>query len=104
MVLLFILASCRHCSFQSVFVGLLSSLVRFRAFSLAFFCLLLLLVFLLCAVFHKAPFNLNASFGVFSYTLYPVLFVVLFWLAFPSVSLLLVSFSGVVHMSQPVAG
>ena len=38
--------------------------------------------------------------GVFSDTLYPALLVVLFWLAFPSVSLLLVCFSGVVHMSQ----
>ena len=38
------------------------------------------------------------------YTLYPALVVVLFWLASPSVSLLLVCFSGVVHMSQPVAG
>ena len=39
-----------------------------------------------------------------SYIVYPALLVVLFWLAFPSVSLLLVCFSGVVHMSQPVAG
>ena len=38
------------------------------------------------------------------YTLYPALVVVLFWLASPSVSLLLVCFLGVVHMSQPVAG
>ena len=36
-------------------------------------------------------------------TLCPAL-VVLFWLAFPSVSLFLVCFSGVVHMSQAVAG
>ena len=61
-------------------------------------------MFWLCAAFHKAPLILNASFGVFSYTLYPAVLVVLFWLAFPSVSLLLVCFSGVVHMSQPVAG
>ena len=41
---------------------------------------------------------------VFSYTfLYPAVLEVLFWLAFPSVSLL-VCFSGVVYMSQPVAG
>ena len=40
----------------------------------------------------------------FSYTLYPAVLAVLFWLVFPSVSLLLVCFSGVVHMSQPVAG
>ena len=32
------------------------------------------------------------------------LFLWLFWLAFPSVSLLLVCFLGVVYMSQPVAG
>ena len=61
-----------------------------------------------CPAFHKAPLILNASFGVlffsFPYTLYPALLVVLFWLAFPRVSLLLVCFSGVVHMSQPVAG
>ena len=42
---------------------------------------------------------------VFSYNfLYPALLVVLFWLAFPSVSLFLVCFLGVIHMSQPVAG
>ena len=59
---------------------------------------------LLCAEFHQAPLILNASFGVFSYTLYPAVLVVLFWLVFPSVSLLSVCFSGVVHMSQTVAG
>ena len=42
---------------------------------------------------------------VFSYTfLYQTLLAVLFWLAFPSVSLFLVYFLGVVQMSQPVAG
>ena len=65
---------------------------------------LLLLVFWFCAAFHKASLILNASFGVFSYTLYPAVLVVLFWLVFPTVSLLLVCFSGVVHISQPVAG
>ena len=65
-----------------------------------------------CSAFHEAPLILNASFGffhffiiIFSYTfLYPALLLVLSYLAFPSVSLLLVCFSGVVHMSQPVAG
>ena len=72
-------------------------MLHFRAFSLAFS--VSLLVFLFCPVFHEAPLILNASFGCcFSYTfLYPALFVVLFWLAFPSVPLLLVCFSGVVH-------
>ena len=62
-------------------------------------------MFLFCPAFHKAPLILNASSGVFFpyIFLYPALLVVLFWLAFPSVSLLLVCFSGVVHMSQPVA-
>ena len=36
--------------------------------------------------------------------LYPALLVVLFWLAFPSVSLIIVCFSRVVHLTQPVAG
>ena len=67
-------------------------------------------MFLFCSAFHEAPLILNASFGGGvgwgggSYIVYPALLVVLFWLAFPSVSLLLVCFSGVVHMSQPVAG
>ena len=61
-------------------------------------------MFLLRAAFHQAPLILNASFGFFSYTLFPAARVVLFWLVFPSVSLLSVCFSGVVHMSQPVAG
>ena len=39
-----------------------------------------------------------------AYTLHPALLVVLFWIAFLSVSLFLVCFSGVVDMSQPVAG
>ena len=61
----------------------------------------------------KVPLILNASFvgagneGWWgeSYTfLYPALLVVLFWLAFLSVSLSVVCFLGVVHMSQPVAG
>ena len=50
---------------------------------------------------ERVPLILNASFGcVFPYTfLYPALLVVLFWLAFPtpSVSLLLLCFSGVVN-------
>ena len=41
--------------------------------------------------------------GFFSYTLYPVL-VVLFWLAFLSVSLFLMCFSGVVHIYITVCG
>ena len=63
-------------------------------------------MFLICSAFHEAPLILSASFGgVFSDTsLCPALVVVLFWLAFPSVSLLLVCFSGVVHMLQVVAG
>ena len=75
-------------------------MLNFRAFSLAFLYLLCLLVFLFCTAFHKVPLILNASFGVcFPYTsLYPALFMVLFWLVFPSVSLLLVCFSGVVHI------
>ena len=36
--------------------------------------------------------------------LYSALLVVLFWFAFLSVSVVLVCFLGVVHMSQPVAG
>ncbi len=66
----------------------------------------LLSPFLFCPAFHQVPLILNASLSVFfSYTfLYPALLVVLFWLAFPSVSLFLVCISGVVHMSQPVAG
>ena len=73
----------------------------------------MLLVFLFCPVFHQAPLILNASFGgggvvgggggLYTF-LYLALLVVLFWLAFPSVSLLLVCISWVVHMSQPVAG
>ena len=45
-----------------VFVGLLSSLnVYFRAFSLAIFYLaIVMLVFLFCSAFHKAPLILNA--------------------------------------------
>ena len=42
--------------------------------------------------------------GGVSYILYPAVLEVLFLLAFLSVSLFLVCFSGVVHMSQPVAG
>ena len=38
--------------------------------------------------------------GGVSYNLYPTLLVVLFWLAFLSVSLFLVCFLGVIHMSQ----
>ena len=41
--------------------------------------------------------------GSFTF-LYPVLLVILFWLAFLSVSLFLVCFLGVVLMSQPLAG
>ena len=68
-------------------------------------------MFLFCSAFHRAPLILNASLGEGkgggggSYTfLYPALLVVLFWLAFLSVSLFLVCFLEVVHMSQPVAG
>ena len=66
----------------------------------------LLSPFLFCPAFHQVPLILNASLSVFfPYTfMYPALLVVLFWLAFPSVSLFLVCISGVVHMSQPVAG
>ena len=80
-------------------------------------------MFWFCAAFHKAPLILNAFFCCFFFfffsfflffffffaffpyalILYPALLVVLFWLAFLSVSLPLVCFSGVVHMSQPVA-
>ena len=107
MVLLFLLAFCRFCSSKSGFCG---ASFQFECFILGLFLWpssvsLLLLLFLFCPVFDQAPLILNASFGEFSYSfLYPALFVVLFWLAFPSVSLLLVCFSGVVHMSQPVAG
>ena len=65
------------------------------------------------SVFHRASLILNASEvvrgggggggGWFTF-LYPALLVVLFWLAFLSVSLFLVCFLGVVLMSQPVAG
>ena len=66
-------------------------------------------MFLFCSTFHRAPLILNASFGGGvggggSYTVFPALLVVLFWLVFLSVSLFLVCFSWVVHMSQPVAG
>ena len=68
-------------------------------------------MFLFCAAFHKAPLILNASFGDGGgggYTfLCPAVLVVLFWLAFLSVSLfllILVCFLGVVYISQPVAG
>ena len=63
-------------------------------------------MFLFCAAFYKAPSILNASFvggagvGGVSYNLYPGLLVVLFWSAFLSVSLFLVCFLGVIHMSQ----
>ena len=61
---------------------------------------LLLLVFLFSLAFHKAPLILNASSFFFSDTFLCSALVVLFWLAFPGVSL---TFSGIVHMSQPVA-
>ena len=83
-------------------------MLHFRAFSLAFFYLAVFSVFCFCPVFHKASFNSECFLLelVFFHTpfLYPALLVVLFWVAIPSVSLLLVCFSGVVHMSQPVAG
>ena len=84
-------------------------MLHFSAFPLAFFCVAIVVsVFLFCPPFHNAPLILNAAsffLFLFAYTfLYPALLVVLFWLAFPSVSLLLVCFSGVVYMSQPVAG
>ena len=97
----------RLCSSQS---GFCRAPFQFERFILVLFpwpsSVYLLLVFLFCPAFHKAPSILNASFGVFFpyFFLYPALLVVLFWLAFPSVSLLLVCFLGVVHMSQPVAG
>ena len=74
----------------------------------------MLLVFLFCAAFHEAPLTLNASWvggyggggggGGTCTFLYPALLVAVFWLALLSVSLFLVCFLGVVHMSQPVAG
>ena len=54
-----------------------------------------------------APLILNACLGEGEgviHLLVPALLEVLFWLAFLSVSLFLVCFLGVVHMSQPVAG
>ena len=73
-------------------------------------------MFLFCSAFHKAPqFNSECFLGEKggggggggggSYTcLDPALLVVLFWLAFLSVSLFIVCFSGIAHNSQPVAG
>ena len=110
MVLLFLLAFCRLCSSQS---GFCRASFQFECFILGLFLWpssvsLLLLLFLFCPVFHQAPLILNDSFSVFFNFLYaflnPALFVVLFWLVFPSVSVLSVCVWGVVHMSQPVAG
>ena len=108
MVLLFILAFCRLCSSQS---GFYRAPFQFECFILGLFLWpssvsLLLLLFLFCPVFHQAPLIVNASFSVFFLYAFlnPALFVVLFWLVFPSVSVLSVCFWGVVHMSQPVAG
>ena len=70
-----------------------------------------IVVSVFCSAFHIAPLILIASFwgglggrGETYPFLYPALLVVLFWLAFPNVSLLIVCFFGVVHMSQPVVG
>ena len=81
-------------------------MLHFMAFSLAFFRLAVIVIVFVLSSVSSGSFNSECFLWcVFSYTfLYPALFVVLFWLAFPSVSLLLVSFSGVVHMSQLVAG
>ncbi len=79
-------------------------MVHFRVFSLAFFYVAIVVSVFVLLAFHRAPLILNAlgwgrgGGGVIH------LLVVLFWLAFLSVSLFLVCFSGVVHMSQPVAG
>ena len=95
-VLLFVLAFCRGLFFSEWFLlGLL--------FLWPSSIWLLLLVFLFCLAFHKAPLILNASFFFFSDTFLCSALLVLFWLAFRSVSLLIVCFSGIVHMSQPVA-
>ena len=89
-----------------VFIGFHSDL---NASFQGFFCGLLqpscccYLVILLCLAFHQAPSILNASFGLFSgIFLCPAHLVVLFWLALLSVSLFLIllCFSGVVHMLQ----
>ena len=108
MVLLFLLAFCRLCSFQT---GFCRVPFQFECFILGlflwpFFCLAVIVsVFVLSSV-PSGSFNSECFLWcVFSYTfLYPALFLVLFRLAFPNVSLLLVSFLGVVYMSQPVAG
>ena len=76
-----------------------------------FYLTIVVSVFVLLA-FHRAPLILNASLvgggggggGCSCTFLYPAVLVVLFWLAFLSVSLFIVCFSGVVHKSQPVAG
>ena len=77
---------------------------------MAVFYLAIVVSVLFCLAFHKVPLILNASFGgkggvSYMYTFsYPALLVVLLWLAFLSVSLVVVCFLGVVDMSQPVAG
>ena len=108
-ILLFFLAFCRAVLLTMVSVGLLSSLtVHFRTFSLTFCYLAVTVsVFVLFSIssgsFTSECFLWEEVEGGYTF-LYPFLLVVLFWLAFLGVSLFLVCFSGVVHMSQPVAG